>query len=303
MLGLVLYGLAGSLALAKPGGGEARPAHSRLHRPAAFANDLLGVDRAFSASTSHLGGTAGFGPMFDADVVMFAAPVPGLAHGRGDALSALARALGGTTGRTEWTPIRAGISADGQQGFTFGYMSTREEGQATRYAKYVSYWIHRPAGWRVAFFKRVPRAEGEVSTALLPPALPSHLVPVGGNAQAIEAARSSLDRRERAFSDEAQRIGLGPAFANFGSSDAVNLGGGPEFTRGNRAIGEMQGTGPSPFVWAPDGVTVASSGDLGVTWGMLRRTGPTPPGRLATIPWFTVWRRAGPGAPWLYVAE
>ena len=303
LLALVLTALAGSLALAHPVEGYARTRHARPHSPAAAVTELLAVDRAFSAATAQAGGVAGFGAMFDPGVIMFAVPVPGFAHGRSEALGRLARALGGTGGRTEWAPIRGGISADGQQGFTFGYMTTRAEGQPARYAKYVSYWIRRPAGWQVIFFKRVPREEGAVDTALLPPALPARVVPVRMDGRAIEAARAGLDRRERAFSDAAQRIGLGPAFVQFGSSDAVNVGGGRAFTRGNRAIGESQGTGPSPLVWAPDGVTVASSGDLGVTWGMLRRTGPTPPGRLAEIPWFTIWRRAGREAPWLYVAE
>ena len=302
-LALLLFGLAGGLALSHPVEGAARVRQGRSHSPAAAVNALLAADRAVSAATSQAGGTAGFGAMFDPGVIMFAVPVPGFAHGRSEAVSRLERALGGSAGRTEWAPIRGGISADGQQGFTVGYMTTREEGQPTRYAKYVSYWIRRPAGWRVIFFKRVPREEGEVDMTPLPPALPARLVPVSMDSAAIEAARASLDRRERAFSDEAQRIGLGPAFVRFGSGDAVNVGGGREFTRGNRAIGESQGTGPSPLVWAPDGVTVASSGDLGVTWGMLRRTGPTPPGRLAEIPWFTIWRRAGPRAEWLYVAE
>jgi hypothetical protein len=73
---------------------------------------------------------------------------------------------------------------------------------------------------------------------------------------------------------------------------------------GNAAIGDLHGTGPSPLNWSADGgVIVSSDGDLGVTWGLLHRNGPTPPGRIAKIPFFTVWRRASPNSPWLYVVE
>ena len=299
----LLFALAAGASLDTPRAAAPHAAVSRRATPQAALDQLLAADRAFSSAAARSGGVSAFGEMFAPDVIMFAVPVPGIAHGRDEALATLTRALGGTAGHSEWTPIRGGLSADGQQGFTFGYMTTREEGQPTRYAKYLSYWVLRPEGWRVALFKRVPRQEGEVSTALMAPALPHRLVPVRRNARALEAAEAALAARERAFSDESQRIGLGPAFVAFGSEDAVNVGGGPAFTIGNRAIGESQGTGPSPLVWSPDGALVSSSGDLGVTWGMLRRTGPTPPGRLARIPWFTIWRRAGPSAPWLYVAE
>ena len=86
----------------------------------------------------------------------------------------------------------------------------------------------------------------------------------------------------------------------------MNVGGGADFTYGNVAIGQAQGgdaPAPSPLRWAPDGVIAASSGDLGITYGYLERNGPTPPGRLARIPWITIWRREKVGQPWLYVAE
>lgn len=278
--------------------------HAHAASPQAAADALLAADRTFATASANSEGLAAFGRMFDDDVVMFAVPVPGFAHGRADGVAALARALGGETGRTEWTPIRVGISADGQHGFTFGYTVTRRDGEPPRHGKYLSYWEKGPQGWRVSVYKRAPRPDGDISMDLSPASLPAALVPVSADAAAIEAARASLDSRERAFSAEAQRVGLGPAFAEFGSADAVNLGGGPEFIVGAQAIGDSQGSGPSPITWAPDGgVIVASSGDMGLTWGFLRRTGPVPEGRLAEIPYFTIWRRASPDAPWLYVAE
>jgi hypothetical protein len=212
--------------------------------------------------------------------------------------------LGSSSAKVSWMPIRVGLSADGRHGFTFGYLDSSEEGQSTKVAKYVSYWAKGADGWRVRLFKRVPRPEGVVSTKLMPPSLPSRLVKAHNNPALVEKHRASLATRERAFSDASQRIGLGPAFVKFGSSDAVNVGGTPEFVVGAATIGAGQGTGSSPLYWSADqGVLVASSGDLGVTWGYLHRNGPTPPGRLGEIPFFTIWHRNSPAAPWLYIAE
>jgi hypothetical protein len=49
-------------------------------------------------------------------------------------------------------------------------------------------------------------------------------------------------------------------------------------------------------------VIVASSGDLGVSIGMIRRNQPVT-GQPTAFPFFTIWRRATPTAPWRYIAE
>ncbi len=265
----------------------------------------MAMDRAFSSASALSQGVVGLAPMFDDSVVLFAIPVPSFAHGPSEAVATLTRAVGSEAARLEWTPIRVGISADGQQGFTFGYVTTHADGAPDRLGKYIAYWVRRPDGWRVALFKLLPRPEGEVSFAALTPSLPATLSAPMSDAAIVAAHRDSLARREREFSDESQRIGLGPAFARFGHAEAVNVGGDAAFTLGAENIAASQPGGPgSPLVWSADqGVLVASSGDLGVTWGYLRRTGPTPPGRLAEIPFFTIWRRDSPSAPWLYIAE
>jgi len=240
---------------------------------------------------------------FDENVVMFAVPVPGFAHGKTEAIGRLEKALGSPEAVLSWKPLRSGISADGKHGFTFGYTEAKV-GADTKLGKYVAYWLRRDDGWHIALFKLAPRGPGPISTAALPPSEPDPSIWPARASQPIDAVRASLAARESAFSDAAQSIGLGPAFAQFGSGDAVNIGGDPEFTIGNKAIGDLHGSGPSPLNWAADGgVMVAGSGDLGVTWGMLHRNGETPPGRLREIPFFTIWRKASPDSPWLYVAE
>jgi hypothetical protein len=89
----------------------------------------------------------------------------------------------------------------------------------------------------------------------------------------------------------------------------MNMGGPDDaaFVIGAEAIGKSVGAGQptdsSPVTWPAESAIVASSGDLGITIGYIRPKaaagGPAP----APIPFFTIWRRANPSAPWRYIAE
>lgn len=297
---LVIAALTAMLA-SVPGAVPARP--STAPAPAAAVAELLGADRRFSEEAAKLRGAEGLARMFDEDVVIFAAPVPGFAVGKAAAGAALERALGIAEATTQWAPIRGGISADGTHGFTFGYMTSRAEGRPALLAKYVSYWVKSPAGWRVKLFKRVPRPDGPVSLAPMAPSLPKMRGGWRGRPASVAASRQSLREREQAFSDDAQKIGLSAAFARYGRTDSVNVGGDAAFVVSAAEIAKILPP-TSPLRWSADqGVIVAPSGDLGVTWGYLHRTSPPPPGRLAEIPFFTIWRRDGLEAPWHYIAE
>ncbi len=176
--------------------------------------------------------------------------------------------------------------------------------------KYLAYWIQRPEGWRVAAYKRRPRPPGDVSLAAVAPSLPPARIAPSTDAAAIERYRASLDATERAFSAEAKIVGLGVAFARYGRPDAVNMGGADDaaFVVGSEAIGRTVSGGKpaeaSTLVWAPDRTIVATSGDLGVTIGLIRETAPaTDPKAPTVFPFFTVWQRASTNDPWRYVAE
>jgi hypothetical protein len=116
---------------------------------------------------------------------------------------------------------------------------------------------------------------------------------------------------ERSFSRDAQAMGLGPAFVRYAAPDAMNAGGPTDaaFRFGPDSIGAGVGggvTAGTTVTWEPTEALVASSGDLGVTLGIITITNAASAGVPATtnkVPYFTVWRRAGPGAPWRFVAE
>jgi ketosteroid isomerase-like protein len=267
---------------------------------------LIAADRAFAAA-------AGDRPAVDALAAMFAddvtVPAPGnvFVQGKAQAIEALKANPENLTARLRWTPIRAGVSADGLHGFTFGYMTATRTDRSTVELKYLAYWVKGSDGWRVAAYRRRPRPAGEVSTEVMPPSLPPAMVPPTTDAAVLRQHADSLQAAEQAFSDEAQRIGIGPAFATYGRADAVNMGGpnSPGFIVGSEAIArDVAGDGPpdtSPVEWNADRVLVASSGDLGITFGMIRIKEPQP-GQPKAVPFYTIWRRE-PGQPWRYIAE
>jgi hypothetical protein len=265
-----------------------------------LASQLLAADRAFSTAGAKANIVDSIGGMLTENAVM---PTPKLdfAIGKSAIIETLKSNPANANATAEWSPVRAGISADGTQGFTYGFMFIHETGKPDRRAKYLSYWIRRPEGWRVAFYKRALSAEGNVTTRL-DPAVPEELVEP--NPQRLQENLASLKAAEQAFSDRAQEVGVGPAFLEFGSEDAMNMGSGSDFTFGNTAIAKLVGEGnTTPITWGPDkGALVASSGDLGVTWGYIRPKEPKA-GEPAAFPFFTVWRKAAPDQPWRYVAE
>jgi ketosteroid isomerase-like protein len=278
--------------------------------PQAIVDELLAADRAFSAASAKTDLISGLSAMLAADAIM---PIPAgtFAEGKAAIIEALRANPDNAASTIEWTPVRGGISADGQHGFTFGYMKLVKADTSVTPLKYLSYWVKQPDGWRVAAYKRGRAPGGDPSPASMPPSLPPRIVAPSNDAAAVEKLRTSLADAERAFSRDAQTMGIGPAFARYGSDDAVNMGGPdkPGWVVGARAIGDVVGAGGPPtgseVSWGPDKkVIVASSGDLGVSIGMIRRnTPPKDPKQPAAFPFFTVWRRATASAPWRYIAE
>lgn len=275
--------------------------------PERVAEELLAADRSFATDAAQRSLVSALTAMFDPSVIMPTAAGT-FASGLQAATDALAADPNNASSRAEWWPVRAGISADGAHGFTFGYMDVHRPDSSLVPLKYLSYWVRGDDGWRVVAYKRGLRAGGAPDPTMMVPALPAAMAPVSTDNAAIAAHASSLRAAEQAFSDEAQVIGLGPAFAEHGSPDAVNMGGpatagwivGAEAIA--RAVGGGAG-GPSPVSWSADRVLVASSGDLGVTFGSIVPNAAAEGAGSTGFPFFTIWRRSGPGEPWRYVAE
>lgn len=276
--------------------------------PETAVAELLAADRNFAAASARTDLVSALSAMFADDVIMGPNPTNTFARGKAEALEVLRGNPANTGARLEWWPVRGGISADGRHGFTFGYLKVYRADQTVIQGKYLAYWIKQADGWRVAVYKRNRRPDGDIKAEPMPPALPPKMVAPSTDAGAIAGYKQSLDSTERAFSTESEVIGLGVAFEKYGTPDAVNLGGPNDTTivLGSPAIGRAVSGGapaqPAGISWAPEQVIVASSGDLGITIGTIRRLKPVE-GRPSSFPFFTIWRRATPKDPWRYVAE
>ena len=264
------------------------------------ADRLLAVDRAFGDNNTDL--VSALSAMFDVEVFL-QAPA-GFAAGKDKAIASLRSNPDNERSRTTWAPIRVGVSADGLHGFTYGYMTLVRPDSSRVPLKYLAYWVNRDGVWRVLAYKRRPRPAGEVSTAMLPPALPS-----GAVNESMLASVQSLRAAEKEFSDTSQVIGIGAAFERYGRADAMNMGGPNDtaFVIGNKAIGRSVGAGypptGSPVYWSADMLALAAaSGDLGITFGFIRPHQAPPAGQPQAFPFFTIWKRE-PGGPWRYIAE
>jgi hypothetical protein len=289
---MVLLAFAGSVSTA--------PAQSA---PSRLVDELITADRNFAARARTTNVVDALGAMFADDVVLSAY---GAFHpGRDSAITRLNAVPENHTARIQWSPVRGGISGDGQHGFTYGFMTLTRPDSTTLPLKYVAYWVKKPEGWRVAVYRRVPRAPGDVPNAMREPSLPERAVAPGGDAAALARHAAELGDAERNFSALAGKIGLGPAFTQNAAPDAMNVGGGQnaDFLYGPEAIGAGVGageTGPSTLTWGPEKVLVASSGDLGVTIGFILPK-PEPGQAQRRIPFFTIWKKVG--GVWKFVAE
>lgn len=274
--------------------------------PAQIATSLLDTDRAMAQLSQRSGWAAALDTML-ADNVVMPAPPDGFTRGKAAAMQALQRTIPGATKGVRWTPVRVGISADGHHGFTLGYMTHQPDSGDITYAKYMAYWVRSTAGWRVAAYKRSRATTAPTDTTMMAAALPSQQSADGVWRTDTLQLQTELMANERAFSDEAQRVGLGNAFAAFGSADAVNMGGpgSAHFVQGAQAIAILVSGGDmttSPVTWTASSALVALSGDLGITFGTIVVKEGAPPNSPG-IPFFTIWHRNKPGDPWRYIAE
>ena len=184
---------------------------SAQRSPQAAVDELLAADRAFSTASAKTDLVSGLSSMFGADVVLTYAG--GIAAGKPQATEALRQNPANTGARIDWTPIHAALSGDGRHGFTAGFMSLKTADGKDTPLKYLAYWEKQAAGWRVLAYKRGVAKVMPPALTLMPSVLPKTLVAPATDAAVIEGYRKSLADTERAFSNDAQKMGIGAAFA------------------------------------------------------------------------------------------
>jgi len=210
------------------------------------------------------------------------------------------------TTKVRMTTIGGDVSADGQDGFSYGYLDgMRAKGDSVP-GWYHAYWRRDKGGqWRVLAMVRRRRPVGETSRFKAPAPLASTQCR-DGKAVDTAAVLKQVMAADLAFSDSAARS-VANAFAMFASDDAAKSGKEAAFVYGKEAIRSLyEPPPPNGLKWWPEIGTVSRSGDFGFTVGGAGpRVAPpdAPPPNPATAGhYFTIWRRDANGQ-WRYVID
>src|SRR5262245_7932012 len=114
-------------------------ANAPQQSPATVANDLLNADRAFSDAGSQLDVVDAIAAMLADDVI--APALPGkFVKGKAELVTVMRSNALNAGAKASWVPLRAGVSADGQHGFTWGFMTVTRGDTPPQRLKYLAYW-------------------------------------------------------------------------------------------------------------------------------------------------------------------
>lgn len=202
--------------------------------------------------------------------------------------------------RAVWSVVRMDVSADGNDGYTYGYLDVIRPNGETQPGAYKAYWRRGAGGtWQILALGRGRREPGPVSD-LLTSAPRSTRVYKSWLMRDTTAAWATLKAAEVAFSDSSA-TNIRAAFMSFAEPDAGKVDG-ARYVFGREAIGEGFRNPPPSFngiAWHAEWGTVSGSNDLGFNFGPVGQRNSTAEsvGRF-----FTIWRRQADGT-WLYVVD
>jgi ketosteroid isomerase-like protein len=285
----VAVGAAGAAAAAPAGGGDLAAARAALAE----------AERAFSRLSQREGVRAAFLAYLAADAVLFRpGPVPG---------REFIEARPSPPVELTWWPVYVEVAASGDLGYTTGPYVLRETGAGpggeTQNGYYVTVWRRQADGaWKVV---------ADLGATTPPPAGSDAAAGgevghgrIGGGAPAgrglpalAEAAQHALLAADRGFGGDATAHGARAAYMGVIADDARFYRDGEPPAVGREAVGRLLASHPQrASSWEPTAAVVASSGDLGYTYGKTAVMEPGRPGRIRQPGlYFRIWERQGDG--------
>jgi len=260
--------------------------------PSSARSDLLAADSSFGRAQPSVSLIDKLTNALSDDVHFCAANQH--VHGRQAARTLLATNPANPTASIEWAPRSGGVSADGTNGYTYGFAVQRNSDGKALPLYYVAYWRKQRDGWHMLAFKRAGGGGGEPAPRTFTDERP---VAERGDSATMAV---SLAAAEKAFSDDAGVRGTHEAFRSRASRFAATIGGPnkADFNYGPDEIAAGVGPDTKDLDWSSDEVVVAPSGDLGLSMGRIRvKSNPNNP----PIVFFTIWRREN--GRWAYLVE
>jgi ketosteroid isomerase-like protein len=206
-----------------------------------------------------------------------------------------------------WEPVFADVSAAGDLGYTSGpWISQRRDvpGADPTFGQYVTIWRRQAdRSWKVELHAGIAHGADAIGPKDLRVA-PSPDWRVAGTAAARAAAADAnrlLLQADAALARVSQARGAAAAFRSRSAPHLRLLRSGELAATGNEAHGLLSTV--VTYRWQPAGGNVASSGDLGYTWGtFVSITGPAAARINERGDYLRVWRRRADGE-WVVVLD
>jgi ketosteroid isomerase-like protein len=206
------------------------------------------------------------------------------------------------TSKVRMITVGGDVSANGEDGFTYGYLDGVRASGDLAPAFYHAYWRRDGDNWRIAALVRRRRPDGATTAPIAPRKIEKRACTEAAkdtNATAKEAADA-----DRAFSD-AGAASVADAFANFATADVSKTGKESGYIFGRDEVRKLfDPPPPQGLVWQPEYWSAARSGDLAFTIGVAgpRNGTPLATGANAAGHYFTIWRKDADGK-WRYVID
>ncbi len=260
---------------------------------------LVEAERAFSRLSQREGVRAAFLANLAEDAVLFRpGPVPG---------REFIAARPSPPVELTWWPVYVEVAASGDLGYTTGPYVLRETGSGpggeTQTGYYITVWRRQADGaWKVVadLGATTPAPAGSDATAGggVEHGRIGGGAPGGrGPAEQAEAAQHALMAADRGFGGDATAHGARAAYMAIIADEARFYRDGAPPAVGREAVGRLLSTyAQRSTSWEPTAAVVASSGDLGYTYGKTAVMGPGRPGKIRQPGlYFRIWERQGDG--------
>jgi ketosteroid isomerase-like protein len=268
-----------------------------IDRQAAL-DSMVAAEKAFAKTAEEKGFRDAFLDFLADDSILFRPdPVPGKEFMRGRPAS---------PALLSWYPILADVSLAGDLGYTTGPWEFRAKGkddpEVAASGYFTTLWRKQADGtWKALIDHGIgnpkPASAAAVSIA---PANPAKVEKSALPKVDADAERSALLAADRDFAKVAEK-GSAAAYLGVLADQARLHREGHEPFVGSEAIRAALAKDSAPMTWEPAGTVVASSGDLGSTYGIAKRRG-------ADGAWFDadnylrIWKKQPQGS-WKLVLE
>jgi ketosteroid isomerase-like protein len=270
----------------------AAPATPAIDRQAAL-DSLVAAEKAFAQTAAEKGTREAFLTFLADDSVVFN---PDPMNGK-----EVWRARPAGPGLLSWYPVHSEVSLAGDLGFNTGPFDFRPKAgeKPVAFGQFATIWKRQADGpWKALLDLGTSTPEpASAATPAISLTGPARVEESTIPKLEPEAARAALLDADRALAAAVQEKGAVAAYEGVLTDDALLLRVSRQPVLGKGAIRTALAENTAPVTWEPLGGGVARSGDLGYTYGFVKRheDGPESPW-INTSNYLRVWRKGADGA-------